>query len=404
MALDPAGRTLRADSIWLTRRADSSCPSTLRSGPMGKGRFVRAYLDAVDSIEGGFETDAAFLFMAYNQLIAAEGISGDVLEIGVYQGKSALVVASLRGAGRRFFVVDLFEGGSNLSGATPQSQAGFMATMKRFYRSTDFIRPIAGASAAVQASDLGTDFSFCHIDGGHSPEETYRDLELCCQILSPGGLLALDDYFNPLTPGVCEGAVAFKHDHREALQPLAIGGNKVLFQKPGAGSDLNDRFSSAFPFMPKNTTTLWDQLVFLFDYELRPFVDLERSTLARLLPAAQFVVGACIQAEVDSVQAKPGQMIGVPVQVTNASSIEFHWGIFLSYHILAPDGSVVRWDNARSAFSPPLRPGERHLVNLAATAPNIVGTYLVEIDIVWEGITWFAERGSPTSTVMLNVA
>jgi len=369
-----------------------------------KRRFLQAYLDAVDGIEGGFETDAAFLFMAYNQLIAAEGISGDVLEIGVYQGKSALVVASLRGAGRRFLAIDLFEGGSNLSGATPQSQAGFMATMKRFYRSTNFIRPIAGASATVKPGDLGTELSFCHIDGGHSPQETYRDLELCCQILMPGGLLALDDYFNPSTPGVCEGAIAFWHDQREALQPLAIGGNKVLFQKPGTGSDLNARFSSTFPFLPRNTTTLWDQPVLLFDYELRPFIDVMRSTPARLLPASQFVVGACIEAEVDSVEASPGQIVGVPVQVTNGSSIEFRWGIFLSYHILAPDRSIVRWDNARSAFSPPLRPGEQHLVNLAATAPNSAGAYLVEIDIVWEGITWFADRGSPTSTVMLSVA
>lgn len=371
---------------------------------MSKGKSVQAYLDAVDSIEGSFETDNAFLFMAYNQLIAAEGISGDVLEIGVYQGKSALVVASLRGDGRRFVAVDLFESGSNLSGASPQSQATFLATMKRFHGSTEFIRPIAGPSAALTASDLGTKFSFCHIDGGHSPEETYRDLELGCQILMPGGLLALDDYFNPATPGVCEGAIAFRHDHREALKPLAIGRNKVLFQKSGRGSELNARFSSTFPFMPRNTTTLWDEPVFFFDYELRPFVDLERSTPARLLPSSQFVVGACIETEVDSVEARPGHRVGLPVQVTNASSIEFHWGIFLSYHILASDGTVVRWDNARSAFSPPLRPGERHLVNLAATAPNSAGTYLVEIDIVWEGITWFAEHGSPTSTVMLKVA
>ena len=54
---------------------------------------LAAYLDAFDSIEGMFSPDAAVMFLAYNQLIAAEGIAGDTLEIGVHHGLSAVTVA-----------------------------------------------------------------------------------------------------------------------------------------------------------------------------------------------------------------------------------------------------------------------------------------------------------------------
>lgn len=47
--------------------------------------------------------------MACNQLISEAGVSGDTLEIGVYFGLSAIAVAALRGRGRRFYAIDLFE-------------------------------------------------------------------------------------------------------------------------------------------------------------------------------------------------------------------------------------------------------------------------------------------------------
>ena len=83
--------------------------------------------------------------------------------------------------------------------------------------------------------------------------------------------------------GLSVVSVAIMLEHRDALKPLAIGANKVLFQKRPVTFDLNADFSSAFPFIPKNTTTLWGEPVHLFDFGLLPFVDLGRSTPARRL-------------------------------------------------------------------------------------------------------------------------
>jgi len=60
-----------------------------------KAGFLQSYLEAFPSIQGFFTFDAALMFLAYNQLIRAQGIAGDVLEIGVHHGLSAIAVGAL---------------------------------------------------------------------------------------------------------------------------------------------------------------------------------------------------------------------------------------------------------------------------------------------------------------------
>ena len=40
---------------------------------------------------------------------------------------------------------------------------------------------------------------------------------------------------------------------------------------------------------------------------------------------------------------------------------------------------------------------------LQVTAPDRPGDYELEVDLVHEGITWFADRGGKTATVALRV-
>jgi hypothetical protein len=36
-------------------------------------------------------------------------------------------------------------------------------------------------------------------------------------------------------------------------------------------------------------------------------------------------------------------------------------------------------------------------------APETEGAYTLEVDVVWEGIAWFKDKGNCTSTVKLTV-
>jgi len=75
----------------------------------------------------------------------------------------------------------------------------------------------------------------------------------------------------------------------------------------------------------------------------------------------------------------------------------------LSYHLRSDDGLEVRFDNARSYFAQPLAPDEERIVDLAVDVPKTRGSYTVEADIVWEGITWLKDRGVDTPSLRLLV-
>jgi len=369
-----------------------------------KPGFLQAYLDAFPSIQGFFTFDGALMFMAYNQLIS---VTGDVLEIGVHHGLSAIAIGSLAEDGRRFVAVDLFEmQDSNRSRSGAGNREVFLRNMQTFFEDLNFLEIVAGSSSELKPEALGSQFSFCHIDGGHSPEETYQDLDLCSKILLPGGLLALDDYFNPSFPGVSEGAVKFKLEHAETLKPIAIGFNKVLFQKLPAPADLNAAFASTFKRIRSQTSILWDTPVNYFTSSFLPFFDLENSTEHHLVLKTQPDVAAYFEPQTTTIDSESGQTIKLPVRVQNRSDTPFPHGkatFGLSYHLLSSTREILKFDNARSYFEAPLQPGSTLTVDLTINAPVEPGSYLLEIDLVWEGMLWFKESGNQTCTVELIV-
>ena len=370
-------------------------------------QFLSRYLEAFDDIPGWCSPDASLMFMAYHQLLADEGLAGDVLEIGVYHALSAIGIAALRGDGRRFVAVDLFD--------EPQSQNGsaygvgyqqqFIANMRRFYDDLSFLTTIAAPSATLRPEHLGSGFSFCHIDGGHSAAEAHADLQLCSAITSPGGLIALDDYFNPSYPGVAEAAIRFGIEHPGMLRPIAIGPNKALFQREPAPFDLNARFAEVFPYIRGSHVQLWDVPVRLFGTTFSVFLDTARSTPRRLERGSE---RAALRARIEPAQvavtATAGEKVSIPVQVTNLSDIAFAQGnapFGLSYHLMTAE-QVLRFDHPRAWFSNPLPPGESRTLNVCVDVPHEPGAYQLEFDIVWEGVLWMKDLGNPTAVIQLT--
>jgi hypothetical protein len=379
-------------------------PDTPAIAVAAEDGFLQRYF-ARWALPGWFHQDAALLFMAYNQLIADQGLTGNTLEIGVYHGKSAIAVASLRAESGIFTAIDPFDGLQSRDGSSSEvgMKAAFLANMAASFPTLEWARIIAEPSATVRADALGA-HTFCHIDGLHSAEGTYADLCLCADVTVPGGLVAIDDYFNQQFPGVCEGALSFEQRHPGVLTPIAVGFNKVLFQR-GPESDLNERFGREFSYLPAKVTTMWGRRVLLFECPIVSSIDLDRSTPRRLAarPEAALLMRATIEPGTEAVRAGRGQAITIPVRVVNGMSVDFGWTVGLSYHVYSSDGQLLKWDNPRSAFHPALSPGGEQVVTLAVIAPEATGTYRLEVDVVWEGIAWFRDKGNPTGIVDLTV-
>ena len=371
--------------------------------------FLQRYLQAYHRIPGWFSYDAALLFMAYNQLNAAHGIAGDVLEIGVYHGLSAIAVAHLRGAGRRMTAIDTFETRTDDAayGSGAEYRKLFEANMREFHQPLDFLDIVSGASGELDPAAYPKTFSFCHVDGGHSPQETFADLEFASQVLVPGGILALDDYFNPQHPGVCEGAVEFMLRRAGVIRPLAIGYNKVVFQKQPATLDLNAELLKAFPYLPRvECAPMWSTSVFLFGAPLREAFDLYASTPHKLVRLGEGGARASISPERSKLRAKPGERLQIPVTVKNTSREIFPQGrgvLGLSYHLLSGKGETLRHDNPRSPLETALAPGGQTRVELSVEAPQDKGSYELVIDLVWEGVMWFENVGNPPGRIRLEV-
>jgi Methyltransferase domain len=371
--------------------------------------FLQRYLEAFHRIEGWFSYDAALMFMAYNQLLASRGIAANVLEIGVHHGLSTIAMATLRAPGAKLYVVDLFEKlqSENSSRSGGGNRVVFERNMREFFGNTDFIVPITSASASLGRSNFPGDFSFCHVDGGHSRAETFHDLDLAVSLLVSGGLVALDDYFNPEFPGVCEGAVEFLMRRAGVLAPVGLAYNKVLFQKLPAPFDLNAAFWKAFPAIPHKMVDMWSSPSVLFTTVLRSYFDLYASTPCSLKAMGAEGPRALLLPARQHVRAEASASITVPVEVANVSREVFPAGdrIFgLSYHLMAADGQLLQHDNDRSYLLSELAPGEKATVPLRIQTPADRGAYKLEIDLVWEQVMWLKDIGNPTPIVYLEVS
>jgi hypothetical protein len=68
---------------------------------------------------------------------------------------------------------------------------------------------LAGLTTQVSKDELKgfspNGYRFISIDAGHDADSVFHDLCLSESLLSEQGVIAVDDFFNPLTPGVSEG-------------------------------------------------------------------------------------------------------------------------------------------------------------------------------------------------------
>ena len=69
--------------------------------------------------------------------------------------------------------------------------------------------------------------------------------------------------------------------------------------------------------------------------------------------------------------------------------------IFASYHWLDRRGAVVVQDGARTPLPRTIAPGAACAMTLRIETPPAPGRYILAVDLVEEGVTWFSEAGAP---------
>jgi len=69
---------------------------------------------------------------------------------------------------------------------------------------------------------------FISIDGSHMARDVLFDLNLAAEITSEAGIVAVDDFLNPMTLGVNEATARFMLDgNKDRLSPFCFCANKL---------------------------------------------------------------------------------------------------------------------------------------------------------------------------------
>jgi len=102
----------------------------------------------------------------------------------------------------------------------------------------------------------------------------------------------------------------------------------------------------------------------------------------------------------------PGEVLTLDLVVHNRSELPWPASarLLVGNHWLAPDGTVLVPDDGRAAIEAPIPAGGRYEITLAVCAPELPGSYLLELDLLQEHRGWFVALGSPTLRLPLAVA
>jgi len=187
---------------------------------------VANYLAATSKVDGWFYPIDAYAFAMFDDIQRSENIKGNLFEIGVHHGKSAILLGSMARGEEIVGVCDIFE---------EDSQDHFIEYMRTHTSlPPDRLTIFAKRSTTLVADDTTISNRFFHVDASHSAKDVFADLVTADRGVGPDGILAVDDVFSSIWPGVSEGFYNFHTTRPDAFVPIFIGANKVYLTRPDA--------------------------------------------------------------------------------------------------------------------------------------------------------------------------
>jgi len=186
---------------------------------------------SLDEVPGWFEGNDQLVFEWILEAQSSAGIGGDMVELGVYQGKSAVHMARFLRAGESLTVCDLFEDINAADGVPDHireaysslSQAVFERNYLAFHDELPVI--VRGRTDRIGGHVRTGSCRFVHIDASHRYDDVRRDIVAVRGLLGPGGVVALDDYRTEHTLGTA--AAVWEAVANDGLHPIAATAKKL---------------------------------------------------------------------------------------------------------------------------------------------------------------------------------
>ncbi|MFE4666285.1 class I SAM-dependent methyltransferase [Streptomyces sp. NPDC056716] len=185
----------------------------------------------LDDVKGWFPPLDQLLFDWFLHRQEAGGLRGDLLEVGVFMGKSAIFLGRHRQEGERYTVCDLFGGDAPDGANRAESVKSYSSLSRRAFESNylafhdELPRVLQGPSSLVPGEVAPASCRFVHIDGSHLYEHVHGDIGAARDVLLPDGIVVLDDFRSEHTPGV--SVAAWEAVLSRGLHPICLTTQKL---------------------------------------------------------------------------------------------------------------------------------------------------------------------------------
>ena len=107
---------------------------------------------------------------------------------------------------------------------------------------------------------------------------------------------------------------------------------------------------------------------------------------------------------------KAGETATVKAKVKNMGTVAWpavvsgaKYRVALGNHWLDKSGKSVLIDDGRTDLPHDIKPGEEVELSLPINAPKASGDYILQLDMVHEGLSWFTAHGSQTVKINIRV-
>jgi hypothetical protein len=167
-------------------------------------------------IPGWFTLTDHEVFVAINAIQEKFSISGNLLEIGTFCGKSGALLSLLASSDETVNLLDLFDDVKNEETleTSDYKKMTIGIARKNLNKYGEGYNLIKGNSLEITRLIPVTPHRLIHIDGSHHYEVVKMDLLNSLKYLANGGVIVLDDYRNFEYPGVGRAFWEFVKDHK----------------------------------------------------------------------------------------------------------------------------------------------------------------------------------------------
>ncbi len=195
-------------------------------------KSLNDYLQELGATQGWLYDEDILVFQEINAFQKANGINGDLLEIGVYHGKTAILMGYLIRNDEQLVVCDLFQAVAKNPANQAEKEVWYPQLTRKIFEEnylrfhSDLPAVVAYPSTSLpRVGRLRRTFRFIHIDGSHIFSVVRQDIRTTKTLLIPNGIVTIDDYRSIHTPGV---AAASWHEVTSGnLIPLCLTPQKM---------------------------------------------------------------------------------------------------------------------------------------------------------------------------------